>query len=295
MPRPRSWTHDMLLSAARLGGGPVTTPRDPDSWEGLAMAARSHGVQGWLARRLRGQASVPADFQVRLQAAAARIAGNHRKMLGVAGDALALLDRAQVAALVLKGPALVERYYDDTTLRAYGDVDLLVRPGDFGPALDALQSAGYALTDRNWDFLVRDLRGQVHLTSPTDDVVELHWHLVNGSRQRRTLRMAPEEIWDAAVEGTLGDAPCFVLAREDEIAHLALHAAMHGCNRLVWLLDISAALRAAEAPDWDRVIARLRRWRFGTGGGLVLSLAAEWAGAPVPRGVADALVRGRAA
>ncbi|MDQ4025374.1 MAG: hypothetical protein M3217_07780, partial [Actinomycetota bacterium] len=103
MPRPRSWTHEVLLSAARLGDGPVPPrpaagrpgglPDGDETWEGLAMAARAHGIQGWLARRLRGQEGVPHDFQVRLQAAAARIAGGHRRMLGVAADALAVLDR----------------------------------------------------------------------------------------------------------------------------------------------------------------------------------------------------------
>ncbi|MFN2586702.1 MAG: nucleotidyltransferase family protein [Actinomycetota bacterium] len=295
MSRTRSWTHEVLLSAARLAGGPVAPPPAGQTWEGLALAARAHGVQGWLARRLRRAEGVPADFQIRLQGAAARIAGNHRKMLAVAAHALSVLDGAGVGALVLKGPALVERYYADPTLRAYGDIDLLVRPADFGSALGALERAGYALTDRNWDFLVRDLRGQVHLTGRDGAVVELHWHLVNGSRQRRTLQMSPEEIWDAAIEARLGDVACLVLAREDEIAHLALHAAMHGCNRLVWLLDIAAALDGAQAPDWDRIVARLRRWRFATGGGIVLALATEWAGAPVPRSVLDALVPGRAA
>ncbi|HYP23171.1 MAG TPA: nucleotidyltransferase family protein, partial [Actinomycetota bacterium] len=249
----------------------------------------AHGVTGWLARSLRGAPGVPAEFQLSLQGTALRIAGNHRALLEETALALSLLDRAGVEAVVLKGPALVERYHRDPTLRSYGDVDLLVRPDRFGAALAAFQEAGYLLADRNWDFLVDDLRGQVHLTTPRDEVIELHWHVVNGSRQRRTLRMSPEEMWDAVEETTLGGAPARVLAREDELAHLTLHAAMHGCNRLVWLLDVAALMSAGDL-DWDRVAARLRRWRFGTGGGLVLSLARHWASAPVPGEVLRALV-----
>ena len=291
MPR-RSWTHEVLLSAARSETGPLPPPPEGRPWEELALAGGAHGLQGWVARRLRG-GDVPPGFQIPLQAAAARIAGNHRKMLGVTQTALEALGGAGVDAVILKGPALVERYYDDPMLRAYGDVDVLVRPGDFGRALAALRAGGYTLTDKNWSFLVRDLRGQVHLTTDEGAVVELHWHLVNGLRQRRTLRMAPEEAWENVVAADLAGTRCYVLGYEDEIAHLALHAAMHGCNRLVWLLDIAAAIIAGE-PDWDRVAARLARWRFRTGGGLVLALAAEWAEAAVPQAVVEDLAGGRA-
>lgn len=294
MPRPRSWTHQAILSSARGETGPLPDP-PRGGWDALAAAAGAQGVHGWVARRLRGLKDVDAAFQVGLQASAVRIAANHLRMRAEARKALSLLHSAGTGAIVLKGPALVERYYDDHTLRSYGDVDLLVRPSDFGAALSALESGGYLLTDRNWDFVVRDLRGQVHLMAPDGLVLELHWHLVNGSRQRRTLRMAPDEIWDAAIEGDLGGSPCFVLRREDEIAHLALHAAMHGCNRLAWLLDIAAAVGTGGDPDWDLVSRRLRRWRFGTGAGLVLALAREWAEAAVPQTVLDDLVRSRAA
>ncbi|HEX2294709.1 MAG TPA: nucleotidyltransferase family protein [Actinomycetota bacterium] len=288
MPTSPSRVHRMLLEIARGRLGPLPADGDP-VWERLAAAAGAHGVQGWVALALRGAAGVPKGFQVGLQATALRIAGNHHRMLRETAGAVALLDAAGVPAVVFKGPALVERYYDDHRLRSYGDVDLLVRPRDFEAAVAALTRGGYALADRNWEFLVDDLRGQVHLTSPAGAVVELHWHLVNGSRQRRALGMGPEEMWDAVEAARLGDASCLVFARPDELAHLALHAAMHGCNRLVWLLDV-AAVCAAPGLDWDRVAARLRGWRFGTGGGLVLSLAAHWAGASVPAEVTRDLV-----
>lgn len=280
----------MLLAAARGDEPPPLGDAGAGGWERLARAAGTHGVQGWLARSLRGRPGVPPAFQIPLQATALKIAASHRKLLGQAEKVLGLLEPE--STVVLKGPALVERHYGDATLRSYGDLDVLVRPRDFVSSLAALEAAGYVLSDRNWDFLVQDLRGQVHLMSPTGaDTVELHWHLVNASRQRRMLRMGPEEGWDAVEPARLGDAQGLVLVRDAEVAHLALHAAMHGCNRLVWLLDIAAVARGD--VDWDRVEARLRRWRFGTGGGFVLSLAARWVGAAVPPEVLRSLVKGR--
>jgi glycosyltransferase involved in cell wall biosynthesis len=289
----RSWIHDALLAAAK-GETPARLPAEDDAaWSGLAEAARSHGVTGWLARSLRGAPGVPATFQIPLQAAALRLAAHHKRLLDETVAATRLLHAAGTTAIVLKGPALVERYHRDPTLRSYGDVDLLVRPRHFTVAMEALQAEGYLLEDRNWEFLVEDLRGQVHLMSPGGAMIELHWHLVNGVRQRRSLRMGPEEMWDAVEQTTLGGAPAAVLAREDELAHLLLHAAMHGCHRLVWVLDVHALIAAAPRLDWDRVVRRLKRWRFANGGGLVLGLARGWTRAAVPEEVLRELSPGR--
>lgn len=290
MARRKTWVHRALLAAVR-GEPPALPAEDDDSWEHLARAATAHGVQGWLARAVRGRPDVPGSFQIPLQASAIRVAASHRRLLDESGRAVSVVRSAGVEVAVLKGPALVERYYDDATLRPYGDVDLLVRPGGFAAALDALRDAGYLLADRNWEFLVEDLRGQVHLTSPTGAVIELHWHVVNGSRQRATLRMGPDELWDAVEPAELGGVVSGVLARPDELAHLLLHSAMHGCDRLGWLTDVRAVTAPADL-DWDRVVRRLQRWRFGAGGGHVLALARRLTGAAVPEDVLGALSSG---
>ncbi len=285
-----------MLVGAALGRVDDALLREADhgeDWDDLARRASSHGVQGWLARELRARSGVPRDFQLGLQSAALKTAGNHHHLLEEATSTLSLLETAGIEGLVLKGPAVVERYYGDPTLRPYGDVDVLVRPGELERALSCLEAAGYVLADRNWEFLVEDLRGQLHLTSPRGSVLELHWHLVNGSRQRRTLRMSPEEMWDTVETADLGGLRCLTLPVEEEIAHLSLHAAMHGCNRLIWLLDLAAVLRTVDRPDWDRVARRLRRWRFARGGGFVMTLAAGWGGAGVPEEVLRELVGGR--
>lgn len=79
--------------------------------------------------------------------------------------------------------------------------------------------------------------------------------------------MDPDELWEAAAPGLLDGVPCLMLPPEEEIAHLALHAAMHGCNRLIWLLDI-AVISGATEIDWDRATA-------GSGAG-TLAREAGW-------------------
>lgn len=253
----------------------------PDDWLTLARVASAHGVEGWLARELKTHPSVPAPFQLQVQGAALRVGANHRQRLEDARVALDALRERGLDGMVLKGAALVERYYRDSTLRTYGDVDLFVHPQRFRESIAALERRGFQLLDRNWPLITSDLRGQVHLQQPERGVVELHWHLVNGSRQRKTLRMTYDELWDAVRPMDLAGTPCLGVPPGEEIAHLCLHAAMHGCNRFIWLLDI-AMITSTSDVDWDQTARRLSRWRFAQGGYLVLALARAWAGADVP-------------
>lgn len=256
--------------------------RDERGWFSALEAAAAHGVLGWLARELKGDPEVPEAVQLQLQGGALRNAAAHGARVEALRNAIGALRAGDIDALVLKGPHLVERYYEnDPTLRPYGDIDLCVHPEDFRSAIEALEAAGFALLDRNWEFILKDLRGQLHLSSPGGGTVELHWHPVNGLRQRRTLRMRPGELWSAAVPGTVAGEACFVLPPADDLAYLCLHAALHGCNRLLWIIDIGLV---ADGPELDsRYCAeRLRRWRFGAGGYLVLDLARRWTGRAVP-------------
>ena len=276
----QSWAHEVLASAADPGPpDPVLLERaGPSQWASLFDASSAHGMTGWLARRLRPAPSVPQEWQLKLQGAALAIGQNHSRRLADARSALALLG---ANVLVLKGPALVERYYKDPTLRPYGDVDLYVLPGDFRRAVHELENEGYHLKDRNWDFIAGDMRGQLHFTAPSGGVIELHWHVVNSGRQRKTLGMASDELLRDATRSELGGQACLALQPADEVAHLCLHAALHGCNRLIWLLDIRMLAETVQI-DWDAMARRLHRWRFGPGGYLVLSLAAALTETAVP-------------
>lgn len=293
MTKATTWAHGVLVGATRRDLRPeMIRSAQPHDWVTLAEAAGANGMIGWLARELRGVEGVPADFQVQLQAAALRITSAH---LGLVDDMRAALDalgQVEIEAAVLKGPSLVERAYGDPSLRPYGDIDLYVHPGSFRRALAALEAGGFELRDRNWEFILKDLRGQLHLRGPGGGTIELHWHPVNGLRVRRTLRMAAGELWDATIEHDVAGRTCRVLAPAEEIAYLSVHAALHGCNRLLWLLDI-ARLGSGREIDWDRLAARLERWRFGVGGYLVLALVRRWTEASIPLEDFDRLRPGR--
>lgn len=271
-----------MLAAARRDVPRWLFAEEPEKrvHQALLCAGR-HGIGGWMARELRNTPGLAQTLKIQIQAVAAKTAGNHKRRVGEAQIALRALGDAGIPALVVKGPSLVERYYHDAALRFYADVDLVVPPDRLRAAIEVLEASGFGLLDANWPLIIADLRGQVHLHHEGIGTIDLHWHLINDSRKRRTLHMRADEMWPETVGGTLGDVACRFLAPADDIAYVCLHAALAGCHRFLWLLDVKHMAANAEV-DWDQVGRRMRRWRFGAGGYLVLALAREFAGAAVP-------------
>jgi hypothetical protein len=282
MGRGFSWAHRVLLRVMR-GYDPDDLLREaaPGDWPELARAATHHGLQGLLADALRGSGRVPEDFQVNLQAGAVRLMAqreNHLRSAAAAVDALATGD---VVPVVLKGPALAERYYPNPAARPYGDVDLLVSPLELRRAIAAFEASGFEVGDRNWDLLVGDLRGQVHLLRANLSTIELHWHVVNGARQRRTIPVTWDALAAAGEPWELDGRACRALPPEVEIPSLCLHAALHGAGHALWLVDVGMIARRHRV-DWDSVVRRLDEWRMRRAGLLILDLVRRWVHPDVP-------------
>src|SRR5687768_2648089 len=64
-----------------------------------------------------------------------------------ARDVVAILARAGLRAILLKGPALARWLYEDPAERRYNDIDLLVEAATFELAENALAAAGFRFAD----------------------------------------------------------------------------------------------------------------------------------------------------
>jgi hypothetical protein len=88
----------------------------------------------------------------------------------------------------------------------------------------------------------------------------------------------------------VNDVPVKTLDEVDTVLHLALHAALEGGDRLVWLKDIQQAV-SATSLDWDLVVERAGLWRVNIPVGTILVRAKNTLGAAVPPQVVRELVR----
>ncbi len=273
----RSFVHRVLLAAARDELDPQRVADAGTAQRDLLLRrSRDHAMQGLVARPVRRIATLE-PWAVPFVEQAIGIREGHLQHVRTLKLAVDTFETRSIPRLLVKGPSLVERYYHDDALRSYGDVDVLVPAHRFGDALDVLEERGFTVLDRNWHMLRRDLRGQLHLRSPERDLLELHWHVVNSDRVRHALSVAMGDLWHTAQSGVVGGVEVSVPDAPRELAHLCMHAAMHGCDRLIWLVDIA---RVASAPglDLDELQRTARRWGFGAGTYLVLALTGRWLG-----------------
>ncbi len=256
----------------------------------LGLAER-HRVLGSLARSLLRAAGVPDEDRSAVEARIARAAARNLRVLEDLRGVAAALEG--LPWLVTKGPVLAETVYPAPELRPYGDLDLVVEPRAFGDAVAALEAAGASVEDRNWALLAREGRGQLHLRLPHGTLADLHWHLVNRASVRGAFRIPMTALFERGRWADVAGIRSPVLEPTDALLHVALHAALSGGNRLLWLQDV-AMLLGRGGVDLDALVRRARRWRVGTPVAIVLGRARRTLGAPIEPELLGALERSRA-
>jgi hypothetical protein len=189
---------------------------------------------------------------------------------------VAALAERRIDVWVLKGMHTGYRYFPDPGTRCSSDIDLLVRPDDWGTARDALRGLG--LVERKNPSQPRDSSwaplevqrvptlGYVHADSPWS--VDLH----------RSLDRMPFEGLETAIGSPDESAsevweefqrPVRVLAQPLLLAYLALHASSHFYGmtqiRLIELVLVAQRDFAGHAGRWDgfgELVARTGSARF---------------------------------
>jgi Uncharacterised nucleotidyltransferase len=235
---------DVASHLVRLGGGAL-------AWR------RLHAAGG-----PRCAAALELRQVYRLQTLDARL--HERRIV----RAVSLLRAAKIEPLLAKGWAAA-RLYPEPGLRPYGDVDLWVRPDQYGLALAVLSSpAG------------QRCRVDLHDAFPQ-------------------LARSWSDVYERSRLEPIGDIEVRLLGAEDHLRLCCLHMLGHGAWRPVWLCDVAAAVESLpDGFDWARCLQghpRHAEWIIS-----VIGLAREVLGArgaaglperPLPRWLPAALLR----
>jgi hypothetical protein len=131
-----------------------------------------------------------------------------------------LLAKNNIAVLLLKGPHLGNTVYDSPRDRLYGDLDILVRPGDFEKAAGLILADGFGPFAFN-EFAPEIQRDFKHweFISPWGVMVELHRWL--SGHDRYPLDSAG--LFARAEKFYFGETAALGLGSEDLLLHLCLH------------------------------------------------------------------------
>ncbi len=258
----------------------------PAAREELLSAAARHGLLAAVAGHL------PADdpgLRTRFERLAAGARLRDARLREVLEEVLAALAAAGVVPVALKGPILADRIYPDPALRAATDLDLLVAADELERSAAALLGVGF----RRGPPLVEEYqRRHLHhlqlLRTPGPDV-ELHFTPQSAFGARLP---AKAFLARALPHRTLRGTALRVLAPEDELIALAVHAAGHLLARGEWLLDLVLLVERHPDLDWRAV----EDWSAAYGCRRALAHAlgrVRELGAPVPAGRLLALDAGR--
>lgn len=120
-------------------------PRDTD-WPALLTLANEALITPALYARIEHQA-LPDDVRTFLAQVRARNRERNASLTGTMAEACALLNRAGVEPVLLKGAALRALVGERAADRMTSDIDLLVQPCEFDAALGALLRAGFEITE----------------------------------------------------------------------------------------------------------------------------------------------------
>jgi hypothetical protein len=186
--------------------------------------------------------SSPGGARAKLEAARRRLVQRSAISLFLAAECRRLVSQLRAAgarALVLKGADFAERLYSPSSLRSFGDMDLLASALDWECVGDTMARAGYqpvetrlkhatGYSERTWE----------HPAMPGARV-EIHDDLVNSPTVRRGVSVRLEDLpLEAAADGGVRATPAGLLI----IA--AVHgAASHSFDKVQHLCDLAQIVR----------------------------------------------------
>lgn len=221
-------------------------------WDLVLELAEGHRVLGLLAARLKetGFAAVPPDANEKLQS---RMRAQHLFSLSMMAELFRILEqfeKADIGALLVKGPLVSLLAYGDSAIRSYVDIDLLVRDEVILRASEIMTSLGFEADVPEAAIRAGKIPGEYLFSrSGTRQIIELH--------TEKTFRYYPrpmrvEDLFTRKRLVLLDGKQIPALSLEDEFVLNCIHGAKHFWERLMWPADVAAiAVRHAEL-NWRR-------------------------------------------
>ena len=254
-----------------LRGGP--------DWDRVVDLARRHDVTPFRYHHLRRVASdglLPAGLFASLEKVYHANAYRNVKHLESLGVVLRALRDAGIDTIVLKGSALLDRIYRGIPLRTMADIDLLLPRGEGCDRAKAiLIELGYRYHPSEASFWIgEDSRFRIEVLS---GIMADHLSFFGHETGR---------LWERAEGTRIAGVETLVLASEDFLLHLCVHATYRHFFKLKFFVDIAEFVKAhGPALRWEELLLWDGKHPVGNHVYTALSTASRLLGAPVPESV----------
>jgi hypothetical protein len=244
LPHPRQ-TAD--LARAVLGEASIA-PRDPTEF---TEAAIEHRLVGAVNKAVEdGRLQLPAQERSILRDAHAVTvlkAGLLRHGIGPAAQALR--SALGVPPVVLKGPAIADRFYPDPALRTFSDLDLLVARAQLQGGATALEALGYQERVELQPGFGATHGHDIHLVKRVgrhDVDIELHWRIGDDVIGEALSHAALRQDGELAPD----DSNVVYPAPPDQLLVCSVHLLSDRLKRLSWIEDVRRISAALDDRGW---------------------------------------------
>lgn len=259
--KDQSYAEDLLRALMQL---PVRMEavcdalRDDHDWEPLLQHAATHRVLPLLHGPLQSAKSkIPPEVWTRIEDAYQRnlllAMANTSELLQV----ISCFDAEGIRCLPLKGCALSAAVYGDPSLRASGDIDLLIDRERLERASELLRLRGYELVTRPELPQTGDVANVCeHRFERAVDgsVLELRWQ-IDLISDRLQKHIDIDWLWPECRAMQLAGASIPGLSAERMLVYLCMHGCKHQWSRLSWICDVARLLANTPELDWPRATA----------------------------------------
>jgi hypothetical protein len=223
------------------------------NWDLVFKLAEHHRLLPALFSSLSGRDDVPGSIQ---SALGARFQNHSLRVLRFSAEVLRVahhFSEAGIPVLAHKGPVLGQILYGDSTMRQFGDLDLLIALPDVAKARDVLLHLGYRpklkLSPWQDEAYLRTGYESVFGLGSERSLLELQWRIVP---RFYAIDFDMKALFERSIELQFEGIPIRTLVREDQMLVLCVHAAKHEWAHLGMLRDIAALAR--QELDWRWIV-----------------------------------------
>lgn len=265
-------TRQQIASILRCGwltdgdvDAPVGIAIGANEWPAVCDVACRGGLAGLLFDAVnRMNMSIPKPCADQLGEQAMRVAAANLHRRARLRDIAAAFRSDGLDLMAFKGMALLAQVYRRAELRPMGDIDLMIRPSQVADACQTLERLGC----RTGPSLLRDdffprfyYEREYQTPSPHPIKLDIHARPLRPEWYRRHL--PDDALWHNCQSIDIDGAAIHVPSPDVGLIHLLAHTALHGCGRLLWLMDIALFTRSVSGQiDWSRFLDRVKSWRL---------------------------------
>jgi hypothetical protein len=229
---------------------------DETDWNAAAWVAYwQGGIPRWVERL--DEASVGQDYILPyLREVAAFSHERTRRMLDATQELIMGLRALGIEAIPLKGARLAPFYYQPPSLRPFGDVDVLIRPGDVQDACAWMEAHGYTFYSRSVEDVVYLRGARLNEVWHPDNVhpIELHFRLREEFGGAGLTWDLSDDAWRESTKQSYLQTEALLVSPIFLLRHLCAHTTSDifiRRGKLQQLEDIARVARTFAVTDWQ--------------------------------------------